>query len=761
MYNYAIVITEKRNKEIQETMLKARDAKYSIPIRYGKVLFCGAANAGKSNFLNLLMKEEFQPLHISTEVLKPQQVTIAAIKAVILSNDDDEVEFNKMQIDDEILQLESYLPKIYNTPVAPLQKIALQEPSQNGPSEDNLPKKHTISTVPLQKSFLQKPLQYREDEASADNSEIDVDVANVKMKLGDNNKFAIANLKTDKTKLNKKLPGAVWDILTFMDTGGQPQFISMLPAVNSFAMITFIVHKMETGGQSSLNEIVKVQYGNEKGEVSYKPHPHKYTYLQLIETLISYASNILPPDTKFLNKVTIECKNHDNTRSVLLTGTHSGDDQLSEDNINDTDVELAKVVKKSGVNHIRPQLNKNYQFLVPVDNKLQGKNSELQVTEKDTKRYTDPAVIRRYIRNFLDYQDKIHVPIKWLLLELEIRKVCQQRNCSLMSYYDVLQLSEERQLGYNGEFGIDADIDSEQFIKQGLRFHHSFGVLLYFEDVEGMQKLVITNHQWLFNKLSKIVEYSFNCETLEEMEDLKIGIFKRTLLDSGCLDIKKDFKESRIDNESVNPINAFLKLLEYLRIAAPSNKNAMKYFMPCILKSCDLSDLTEKVPQYKANNIESLLIQFASTDNKIFSFPRGAFCFLVVELMVSMKWEPCDQAYVNLIRLFKKDTAHYITLIDRIFCLEVHVTYRKDNNVHDEVRKIINEALHTVGRKLKIDSNLCHGFTCNTCQDLEKIHISYLSEDVDSHCWCNKKSVTYLTDSHRLWLSTYFKVRKL
>ena len=84
---------------------------------------------------------------------------------------------------------------------------------------------------------------------------------------------------------------------------------------------------------------------------------------------------------------------------------------------------------------------------------------------------------------------------------------------------------------------------------------------------------MITNHQWLFNKLSKIVEYSFHCDKLEEMEDLKTGIFKRTLLDSGCLNIKKDFEDSQICIRSVDPIHAFLKLLEHLRIAAPS-KNA-------------------------------------------------------------------------------------------------------------------------------------------------------------------------------------------
>ena len=45
-----------------------------------------------------------------------------------------------------------------------------------------------------------------------------------------------------------------WDIFTFIDTGGQPQFISMLPVVNVSAMITFIIHKMTKGGKTSLNQ---------------------------------------------------------------------------------------------------------------------------------------------------------------------------------------------------------------------------------------------------------------------------------------------------------------------------------------------------------------------------------------------------------------------------------------------------------------------------------------------------------------------------
>ena len=110
----------------------------------------------------------------------------------------------------------------------------------------------------------------------------------------------------------------------------------------------------------------------------------------------------------------MKVKKYENTKSILLTGTHSGDDQLSEDDIKEADEKLTKVVNKSGVNHIKPWLNKNYQFLVPVDNERQGKYFKKQEVKKDTTRYTDPSDIHRYIQKFLNRQDEIHVPIKWL-----------------------------------------------------------------------------------------------------------------------------------------------------------------------------------------------------------------------------------------------------------------------------------------------------------------------------------------------------------
>ena len=706
-------------------MIKACDAKLSIPVRYGKVLFCGASAAGKSNFLNLLMKEDFQPLHISTGLLKPHPVKIA--KAIMSKNDDDEVEFERMDIDDEILQLISYLP------AKDTSSTSTPQSSETETSQD------TTTHSKIKKSYTEEKSKTPDIAAKS-------------------SKFASANLEYSKrTKLPENQFGKVWNMLTFIDTGGQPQFISMLPAVNSFAMITFIVQKMEAG---ALNEFIKFQYGNKMGEISVKRHSHRYTYLSLIKTLISYVSNISLSSTQlnFLSELKDRSIETDNriTKSILLVGTHSGDNELSEDNIEDIDKELTKVVEQSGVNHVRPSLNSYYKCLVPVDNKEQGKNSKSPPINIDTRRYTKPSEIRSFIQRFLLNQDKVFVPIKWVLLELEIRKVCQ--NKKFISYTDVLKLAKEKKIDYAGEFGDDDKFAGDKFIKQGLRFHHAFGVLLYFEEVKGLCELVITDHQWLFNKLDKIVEYSFEhkkCDTQKDSNDLELtGIFKKTLLDIDCLDIKKDFVDSGVDPK-IDPITTFLSLLEHLLIAAQLNENDDKYFMPCILKSCELINLKEKIPAYKPNEYEPLLIQFKSNDNETFLFPRGAFCFLVVELILSNKWKPYGQGYVNLLTLIKMDTAHYITLVDRIFCLEVHVTHKNHIIIHNEIFIIINMALHKVAKKIKIHDKLQHGFSC-PCQLIKEKHISYLTEDSDQFSFCHKLTPTDLDNVHTIWLSSNF-----
>ena len=323
-----------------------------------------------------------------------------------------------------------------------------------------------------------------------------------------------------------------------------------------------------------------------------------------------------------------------------------------------------------------------------------------------------------------------------------------------MTYDEVMKLSRDKELG------------EDDFIKNGLRFHHLFGVLLYFE-IEGMPELIITDHQWLFKKLTDIVLCKDYCNTNGELEKCEEeGISKETLLDK--LDISKDFEKSGINIKSFDPKNYFLKLLQHLRIIASLKKDPSyptQYFMPSLLKSCDLTNVQGKIPgkrtfMIKANkniNAEPLLIHFNKSFDNISSFPRGIFCFLVVQLIYCTNWEVDKPAYDNMLSFIKQDTVHYITLIDRIFVLEVHVRpyegdYNSDNDdVFTTVRDIILKALSEVRSRLHINIELECGFLCGPCQEK---HIALDIKKKPGFYYCIKNKITKLEKAHKIWLKS-------
>ena len=739
-------------------MWKARKDGYSIKVRYGKVLFCGANAAGKTNFLNLLLGEEFNPKHVSTEVAKPQQATVAMKARVSKCDKDGDVIFTKMDIDDEIHQLMTYLPNKYtqlsNRNTKPPKKSAKPHNQQDTAPHDDQDalsdyQQNTTKVQKKDKWYKNVKRKFTENTKSKE-TKPEFQERRTIAECDISNKLLSRNtLSTLESHVTQR-PKEVWDILTFMDTGGQPQYISMLPAINSFAMITFIVHKM-TGGKKSLDDKFTVRHGDKKGEHSFTPYKHECTYLQLIKTLMSYASINLFPDKSFLNKFKIP-SNQTQSRSISFVGTHSKN--VSENDIMEIDKELVSLV--TDPRNIRIKLNELYEYLVPIDNKEQNKSS----SEKDEisesfksidnlhKKYTNPSKIREYIYKWMKMQDIYTVPIQWLLLELEIRKVCESKHCSLITCKDVLRIGREKQLG------------DDNFIKTGLRFHHLFGVLLYFEKVKGMDELVITDHRWLFDKLSEIVQYSFKPDLAGEEANLSKGIFKEVMLNE--LNIDEEFKISGINTDSFNPKMAFLDLLQYLLIIARLNDE--QYFMPSLLKSSNVIEQQGNIPG-KPNfmaiteDSQSLLIQFASddtddTDNAPNSFPRGFLCFLVVQLIDSANWKLYKKnAYNNILTFFEVNGGYYVTLVDKIFFLEIIVTHDCSNMlpIHHEVFTTIENAISAIKNKLNIKINLKHGFLCKTCQNTTEAHMTYLS-DKSTVCYCVGQQPTRLEKSHEVWL---------
>ena len=106
-----------------------------------------------------------------------------------------------------------------------------------------------------------------------------------------------------------------------------------------------------------------------------------------------------------------------------------------------------------------------------------------------------------------------------------------------------------------------------------------------------------------------------------------------------------------------------------------------------------------------------------------------------------------------------EENGHYITLIDKLSFLEVHVTHKHKmtygSTIHHHVRCFIMNGLHTVGKSLNFcDFKLSYGFLCHECKKSE-VHMTRLSKVNDSYLFCYCDQPTNVTLSHKVWFDDF------
>ena len=103
LYFYFLTsFTDELEADITEILLNARQKGYTIKVRISKILFCGVSGAGKTSFINLLLKNKFQKRHISTDLTKPHQVMPVGKLSILLDKKSSNVELSVLDLDEEI-----------------------------------------------------------------------------------------------------------------------------------------------------------------------------------------------------------------------------------------------------------------------------------------------------------------------------------------------------------------------------------------------------------------------------------------------------------------------------------------------------------------------------------------------------------------------------------------------------------------------------------------------------------------------------------
>ena len=729
---------------IIQSLKKAKEKQGTISVTFLKVFLTGSASVGKTSFRHLLLKKKMKANPESTGLVSTSHVV--PVQKVAFHDTSDDVTWVELNPSLEIHYLRSLLipSNLSSSSSSHNQTDAITEESSSTDDEIH-------NTTFMQKSiaffwlltswltwvipsFLYPVNNGSSPAESSDLSNISTTASTGSGALHkeENDSINSEKLSSFKRILQDSLisnsdqfvymPGKKLNIITILDTGGQPQYIHLLPTINIHPTVNFVIHDLS----KDLSDQIQVEY-NKNGKRVVVPYPLKCCYLDMIMVLISAGNDCVDNDTSYAKQLNLNTnQGNDNDSYLCLVGTHK--DQVSDKVVKDTATTLTTLVNNM---RCKPKVwqNEDKTVLFAVDNTTAGSDKEDRIAK----------IIRNKIQSVATARDELEVPITWMLLELEIQQFCEQNHKAYISFEQCLKLAKDGGL-----------ISSDKEVKDALNYHHFLGVLLYFKEINGLCDFIIIDHQWWFDKLSSII-----CLTLEQSYDhhavnkLKFqGILSKKLLDyiEWNDDIKKEY---------------FLSLLYHKKIIACLEEDT--YFIPFVLPPYNPQG-NETLKQYGEIHGEPLFVQF-----DLGLLPRGFFCSLVVHLLQKLPegWQlhfsnDLEECHIfNNLITFRLPDAYSLSLFDNVSYLELQIRHKEknvQNSAHHDAYQNLVPFLAKVCELFDV-KRLRYGFLC-LCESNIGNHIAFLQDALSSAkfatCAVNSTNSIRMTPSHMLWFSQPF-----
>ena len=498
--------------------------------------------------------------------------------------------------------------------------------------------------------------------------------------------------------------------LYLTDSGGQPEFQELLPALAVGPCVFIVVFPLD----QDMTKGYKVQYMRPDEQKCMKIYTSSFNLQEdLMRSLASIAS------TKYKDKDGKEVKPR-----VLLVATFI-DKVPQEDRQTKLDY-IEALVKETDVYH---------QDMVVIASETQMVftiNNVSEEAENDAQKIRD--AFKKIAKHFV-----VPTPYPWLVFGILVQH--EYGNDSIICNKECFKLAQE--CGIN-ETKFEAAL---QFL------HKQTGILHYYQEPVELRQIVIRNPQHLFNRVNHLVEKTFIFENTPSgkcIDDFKKGIFKREDYDT----LTEDSSSSKLTSDML------LKLLEHLKVVV-SLGDSEKYFMPCAIAHLDKAQ-SATIDQSCCSHatIPPLLITFKSG-----YCPKGLFGALVA-CIANKQVAKCtlnlDEAKIyrdqicftmgqyNLL-LRVNPTYIYIKIIPDKLDIPLSTLSTQCNSVC----RLILENISIACEKLHYsdDANARLSFECNQCGEPEKFHPAVLREDQDNCFWCFRaKKVVDVKKECYIWL---------
>ena len=496
--------------------------------------------------------------------------------------------------------------------------------------------------------------------------------------------------------------------LYLTDSGGQPEFQELLPALVVGPCVFFVVFPLH----KDLNTEYEVEY---KRPDQKKKHIQKYTSsLTIKQDLMRSLASIASIEYKDIYGKQVKPR-------VMFVATFK-DKVSKEDGQRRLEILQALIEKTDAYRQGMIVYASETQMVFTINN------------ASDDEAEMDTMVIRDAIQNLTKFFN-VSTPYPWLFFSILVQHLEKD---SVIHKEECIKIARE--------CGIYSDV-----FEAALQFlHKQTGLLQNYKKPSELSHIVIRHPQHLFSRVSQLVEETFTFEETQGTqcpEDFKKGIFTDA-----------DYKElTKHCSSSLLTPSMLLKLLMHLNVVVPLG-DGEKYFMPCAITHINKASSGHST---KSATTAPLLITFRSG-----YCPKGLFGVLVA-CIVKKRVANCklglDESEIHrdqicftlgLHRLLLRINPTYI-------CIEV-IPYKTDTllsidlcTLCNDVRKFIEDSIIEACKTLHYSNSANYGlsFICQ-CREKDIFHLAELKDSVNGHlfqCTRSKKEALVHPDCH-IWL---------
>ena len=524
----------------------------------------------------------------------------------------------------------------------------------------------------------------------------------------------------DTSKLQALLDESI--TIFFSDTGGQPEFHEVLPALVAGPTVFMLVFNL----LKALDSQYKVNY-----ESSHNTYDEYDSFFTLREVLMKCLSSIISYHSaqvrEFKEHKSLECPPP--PTSVMAIGTHS--DLVKNEKVDEMNEALRQSIAKTNLK--RESIFEPYktgQLVIPVNNYNKEDGSKVrQVFER---------LIRRSVAPY-----KVELPVAWLGLQLFLR----QKGSS------TILLSECREIGKR------LKISSEDELKSCLFYlHYKTGTIRYYDKIEKLKDTVIIQPSIIFAAVSDFIVSTFTLENVgSEVKNSfnTLGLLKYS-------EVESIFKKQEMSKEM-----SFLQLaalLQHKNILVPAHDKNFDYFLPCALAhapKCDPSDPASVINPTKAVNPLYLLFEGGFV-------PVGVYCGLIA-FLCKHSWFRIAYDHSDKPRLYRdlavmtfelENSKCSVNCIFKVTANHVEITFEECDNEVDlvclKIKQFISKSLPDVCTQLQYSLDIWqYGTRCRhrKCLSKKVRHIAKVKKQ-DTRGSCTLIRETYPLEAKDLyWFS--------